>query len=73
MARQRDNVLYANRQVSGVLTWIKQHGADELVARVDARTARTFKAHRVFPFVLGRYFVHFNDGAEPDKRAAWGT
>jgi hypothetical protein len=73
MARQRDNVLYANRQVSGVLSWIKQHGADELVARVDARTARTFKAHRVFPFVLGRYLVHFNDGAEPDKRAAWGT
>ena len=73
LMRQRDNVLYANRQVSGVLDWIKQHGASELVARVDARTAKTFKAHRVFPFVLGRYLVHFNDGAEPDKRAAWGT
>ncbi len=73
LMRQRDNVLYANRQVSGVLAWIKQHGASELVARVDARTAKTFKAHRVFPFVLGRYLVHFNDGAEPDKRAAWGT
>jgi hypothetical protein len=23
--------------------------------------------------VLGRYVVHFNDGAEPDRRAAWGT
>lgn len=73
LTRQRDNVLYANRQVAGVLAWIKQHGADDLVARVDARTAKTFKAHRVFPFVLGRYLVHFNDGAEPDKRAAWGT
>jgi hypothetical protein len=73
LTRQRDNVLYANRQVSGVLAWIKRHGADELVARVDTRTAKTFKAHRVFPFVLGRYLVHFNDGAEPDKRAAWGT
>lgn len=73
LTRQRDNVLYANRQVAGVLAWIKQHGADELVARVDARIAKTFKAHRVCPFVLGRYLVHFNDGAEPDKRAAWGT
>ena len=73
LTRQRDNVLYANRQVSGVLAWVKQHGADDLVARFDARTSRTFKAYRVCPFVLGRYLVHFNDGAEPDRRAAWGT
>jgi hypothetical protein len=73
LARQRDNVLYANRQVSGVLAWIQQHGADALLARIDARTARTFRVQKVYPFVLGRYLAHFNDGAEPDRRAAWGT
>lgn len=73
LARQRDNLRYANRQISGVLTWLKRHGADALLARVDARTAKTFRAQRVLPFVLGRYLAHFNDGPEPDRRAAWGT
>jgi len=72
-ARQRDNVLYANRQVSGVLAWLNRHGADALLGRVEARTARTFRVHKVYPFVLGRYLVHFSDGPEPDRRAAWGT
>ena len=73
LARQRDNVLYANRQVSGVLEWIKRHGADALLGRVDARTAKTFRVQKVVPFVLGRYLAHFSDGPEPDRRAAWGT
>ncbi len=73
MARQRDNVLYANRQISGVLAWLNRYGADSLLGRVDTRTAKTFRAHKVYPFVLGRYLAHFNDGAEPDRRAAWGT
>jgi hypothetical protein len=73
LARQRDNVLYANRQVSGVLAWLNRHGADALLGRVDARTARTFRVHKVYPFVLGRYLVHFSDGPEPDRRAAWGA
>ena len=72
-ARQRDNVLYANRQISGVLAWVQQHGANELLARVDSRTARTFRAQKVLPFALGRYVAHFGDGPEPDRRAAWGT
>ena len=72
-ARQRDNVLYANRQVSGVLAWLNRHGADTLLARVDTRTAKTFRVHKVYPFVLGRYLAHFSDGPEPDCRAAWGT
>jgi hypothetical protein len=71
--RQRDNMLYANRQVSGVLAWLKQHGPDALLSRVDARTAKKFRAHKVYPFVLGRYVAHFSDGPEPDRRAAWGT
>lgn len=73
LTRRRDNVLYANRQVSGVLDWLKRHGADELLSRVDARTAKTFRVQKVYPFVLGRYLVHFSDGSEPDRRAAWGS
>ena len=73
LLRQRDNVLYANRQVSGVRTWLQRHGPNELLARVDARTAKTFRAQKVYPFVLGRYLAHFGDGPEPDRRAAWGT
>ena len=73
LARQRDNVLYANRQISGVLAWLKRHGGDELLNRVDTRTAKTFRVQKVYPFVLGRYLAHFSDGPEPDRRAAWGT
>jgi hypothetical protein len=73
LARQRDNVLYANRQISGVLTWLKRHGADALLGRVDSRTAKMFRVQKVYPFVLGRYLAHFSDGSQPDRRAAWGT
>jgi hypothetical protein len=73
LARQRDNVLYANRQISGVLAWLKRHGPDALLGRVDSRTAKLFRVHKVYPFVLGRYLAQFGDGPEPDRRAAWGT
>lgn len=73
MTRRRDNVLYANRQISGVLDWLKRHGGDALLGRFDARTAKTFQVQKIYPFVLGRYLVHFNDGLEPDRRAAWGS
>lgn len=73
LTRQRDNVLYANRQVSGVLDWIRRYGANELLGRVDAPTAKRFRANKIYPFVLGRYLAHFRDGAVPDPRAAWGT
>ncbi len=73
LTRQRDNVLYANRQISGVLDWIKRHSADAILDRIDRRTARTFRVQKVYPFVLGRYLVNFNDGPEPDRRAAWAT
>ena len=56
-----------------MLAWLNHHRADALLGRVDARTARTFRVHKVYPFVLGRYLVHFSDGPEPDRRAAWGT
>jgi hypothetical protein len=73
LVRQRDNLLYANRQVSGALAWLQHHGPEALLSRVDSRTAKTFRAYKVYPFVLGRYLAHFSDGAEPDRRAAWGT
>jgi hypothetical protein len=73
LARQRDNFLYANHQVSGVLDWLNRHGADALLVRVDSRTARSFRVQKVYPFVLGRYLAHFSDGPAPDRRAAWGS
>lgn len=73
LLRQRDNVLYANRQISGALDWLKRHGAGELLNRVDHQTARKYRVQKIFPFVLGRYIVHFDGGAPPDKRAAWGA
>jgi hypothetical protein len=73
LLRQRDNVLYANRQISGMLDWLKRHGGDEILSRVDTRTAKMFRVQKVYPFVLGRYLAHFSDGAEPDRRAAWST
>jgi hypothetical protein len=73
LARQRDNVHFANRQLSGVLSWLQRHGADALLSRVDHRAARSFRVQKVYPFVLGRYLVHFNDGPRPDRRAAWGA
>ena len=72
-ARQRDNVLQANRQIAGALDWVKRHGADALLSRLDAPTAKRFRAQKVYPFVLGRYLAHFSDGPPPDRRAAWGT
>ena len=56
-----------------MLDWLNRHGADALLSRVDSRTAKTFRVHKVYSFVLGRYLVHFSDGPEPDRRAAWGT
>jgi hypothetical protein len=73
LARQRDNFLYANRQISGVLAWLNQKGGDALLSRVDTRTAKTLRVQKVYSFVLGRYLAHFPDGPEPDRRAAWGT
>jgi len=52
---------------------LKRHGADALLERVDRRTAKTFRAQKVYPFVLGRYLAHIDGGPAPDRRAAWGT
>ncbi|CAA9563494.1 MAG: hypothetical protein AVDCRST_MAG70-1853 [uncultured Thermomicrobiales bacterium] len=71
--RQRDAFLYARRQVSGVLAWLKHHGADALLARIDARVAKTFRVQKVYSFVLGRHLAHLPDDGPPDHRAAWGT
>jgi hypothetical protein len=73
LARQGDNFRYANRQIAGTLDWLKRHGADALLERVDRRVAKTFRAQKVYPFVLGRYLAHVDGGPAPDRRAAWGT
>jgi hypothetical protein len=71
--RQRDYFFGANRQVSTVLEWVQRHGPDDLLSRFDERDARRFHVHKVYVFVLGRYLAHFAGGAEPDRRAAWGS
>ena len=73
LERQRDNLLYANRQVAGVLDWLNRYGADELLNRIDQRTAKRFRVRKVLPFVLARYLAHFDDGPEKSRRAAWGS
>lgn len=73
LERRRDNVLAANRQLSGILDWIKRHKPDEVLDRIDHQTAKRFHVQRVLPFVLARTLVHFNDGPAPDRRVAWGT
>ncbi len=47
LARQRDSFLYANHQISGVLDWLNRNGADEILGRIDTRTARTFRVQRI--------------------------
>jgi hypothetical protein len=71
--RQRDYFLQANRQVAATVDWLRQHGGDALLSRVDAPTAKKFRVQRVRHFVLGRYLAQVTGGAEPDRRAAWGT
>lgn len=71
--RQRDHFFHANRQISAALEWVQRHGPDDLLARFAERAARQFRVQKVHAFVLGRYLAHFDDGPEPDRRAAWGT
>lgn len=71
--RQRDHFFHANRQVSAALEWVQRHGPDDLLSRFGERTAKQFRVQKVHAFVLGRYLAHFDDGPEPDRRAAWGT
>ncbi|HEX5501722.1 MAG TPA: hypothetical protein VFW96_03825, partial [Thermomicrobiales bacterium] len=52
-ARQRDNFYHANKQISAIAQWLQRNDATGLLARVDARAAKTFKVQRVQLFVLG--------------------
>jgi hypothetical protein len=72
-ARQGDNFFYANKQVAAIAQWLQRNDATELLARFDRPAARTFRAQRVYLFVLGRYVAHFADGRASDRRAAWGS
>lgn len=71
--RQRNNFLHANRQVSGMLDWLNRNSANELLNRVDSRTAKQFRVQNVYPFVIGRYLAHFTGGSPKDPRAGWCT
>jgi hypothetical protein len=71
--RQRDNFYRANRQVSAILEWVQRRGADDVLRRFDERVAKRYNVQKAYVFVLGRYLAHFTGGAEPDRRAAWGS
>ncbi|MGH2532887.1 MAG: hypothetical protein ACRDJW_11365 [Thermomicrobiales bacterium] len=40
LARRRDTVLSANRQIAGVPAWLRRHGADDPAARFWPRIER---------------------------------
>lgn len=73
MERRKENVLYANRQVSGMLAWLNRNGPDEILHRIDWQIAKRHRVQRVFVFVLCRYLVPFDTSADLDHRAAWGS
>jgi hypothetical protein len=58
-----------------VLDWPNRRGANEPRGWVAAQTTQTFRVQKVYPFVLGRYTVHFSfiDGKAPDRPTAWGS
>jgi hypothetical protein len=69
--RQRDSTLDAGHQISIIVDWINRQGADEILKRIDPGSAKKFKVQRVLPFVLGRCAARFDDGPQPEARAAW--
>ncbi len=71
LARQRENLSRAGRQVAAMLDWINRHGADEVLNRMDRATAKRFRVQRVLPFVLGRYLA--DGGGGRNGRVAWGS
>lgn len=73
LERTQANVRAAGRQVAGMLDWLNRHGADEILNRMDRRTAKGFRVHRVQPFVLGRHLIDGGEGPPLDPRAVWAT
>ena len=70
LLRTQANVRAAASQVAGALDWINRHEADEILNRIDRRTAKGYRVHKVQPFVLGRYLM---DRSPLDRRAVWAT
>jgi len=71
--RQRDYFYSAGKQVLACVQWLNRNGANALLTRLDAKLVKHLKVQKTYIFVLGRYLAHFFDGAEFDRRAAWGT
>ncbi len=71
--RQRDYFYNAGKQVLACVQWLNRNGANALLTRLDAKLVKRLKVQKTYIFVLGRYLAHFFDGAEFDRRAAWGT
>jgi hypothetical protein len=71
--RQRDYFYNAGKQVLACVQWLNRNGANALLTRLDPKLVKRLKVQKTYIFVLGRYLAHFADGAEFDRRAAWGT
>jgi len=71
--RQRDYFYNAGKQVLASVQWLNRNGANALLTRLDPERVKRLKVQKTYIFVLGRYLAHFFDGAEFDRRAAWGT
>lgn len=68
LVRTQENARAAGRQVANTLDWINRHGADEILNRIDRRSAKTFRVQKVQAFVLGRHLIEGDD-----RRAIWAT
>lgn len=54
--------------IDSVLGWVKKHGADELMRRLNFSTGAVASIHL---FVLGRYHLHVSGFEDRDPRAVW--
>lgn len=68
LVRTHENARAAGRQMANILDWINCHGADEILNRIDRRSAKTFRVQKVQAFVLGRHLIEGDD-----RRAIWAT
>jgi hypothetical protein len=58
----------SNRWVERVISWLSQHGADELTRRLGFESSASPSVHL---FVLGRYHVYLSGFETHDSRAVW--
>jgi hypothetical protein len=58
----------SNRWIEAVISWLAQHGVDELAHRLGFQCSASPSVHL---FVLGRYYVYLSGFETHDSRAIW--